>query len=93
VSDDRVFATAAREWEIAVALYPTNPRARISAGMIWYRCWQRAGVPDHAMRSLHHFQAALAIDATRPPEVAAKLRSAELRIIDEHLDELSAAGF
>lgn len=91
--DSDSLAVAAREWEITVALYPTEPRTRISAGTVWFRLWRDTGSADAARNAAEHLEAARGIDATRLPEVAVKLRPAELKIIRERLDELRAAGF
>ena len=84
---------AAERWDEAVRLYPTNPRTRIEAGQAWYRAWEATGWPDHGRRALHHALQALAIDATRKPEVAAKLRPRELRLLHGWLANLESAGF
>lgn len=91
--DDSGLLAAAKAWQTAVALYPTNPRARISAGRTWFALWKRSGDAEHAREAQEHFAAALAIDSPRLPEVAAKLRPAELQVTWRHLDELHAAGF
>ena len=91
-TEDRLRA-AAEAWSEAVALYPTEPRTRITAGTIWSSLWWETGEADAARQSAAHFQRALAIDATRLPEVAVKLRPGELQVIENHLGELRAAGF
>lgn len=90
--DPGLLAVAAYDWEDAVALYPTNPRARIAAGVVWFDLWETTGLPEHAQRAAEQLENALAIDARRLPEVAAKLRPAELHAIQRRLDELHAAG-
>ena len=84
---------AARQWQTAVARYPTEPRARISAGEAAYRAWQATRQDEYARQAVEAYQAALDIDATRKPDVAAKLRPRELENIRRRLDELRAAGF
>jgi O-antigen ligase len=91
--DSKLLAGMLSQWEKAVALYPTNPRTHIAAAQAWYQAWDHAGCPDHAYMALNHLCAALAIDRTRKPEVAAKLRPAELRVVYELLDNLESAGF
>lgn len=88
--DERTLALAAAAWDAALRLYPTNPRAHIEAGLAWYRLWERRRRPEDARHAATHLRAALAIDATRLPEVAAKLRKAELRSIRARLDRLEA---
>jgi hypothetical protein len=90
---DKTWALAVRAWEVAVALYPTNPRTRISAGRAWFALCKLTGSRDDGRNAVRHFQAALIIDATRPSDVAAKLRSQERQVVHQYLDELYAAGF
>ncbi len=89
--DQRTLAQAAAAWDEAIRLYPTNPRARIDAGLAWYRLWVKTREPNAARRAAAHLRAALEIDATRLPEVAAKLRRREVRTVREHLDRLLPA--
>lgn len=84
---------AAETWDEAVARYPTNPRARICAGSAFFLVWRETNRPDPARAAVEHLSAALAIDGTRLPEVAVKLRPAELAAVHRQLDELAAAGF
>jgi O-antigen ligase len=88
-----LLARAAAQWDSVVTLYPTNPRTRIAAGQASYNAWEATGWPDHAYRALRHLCAALAIDRTRKPEVAVKLRPAELQAVYELLSRLESAGF
>ncbi len=80
-------------WEAAVSLYPTNPRTHISAGNVQFQVWKQTGQSAFARRSVMNYRAALAIDAMRKPEVAAKLRPMELEAVHRHLDELRTADF
>ncbi|MFQ5805064.1 MAG: O-antigen ligase family protein [Phycisphaerae bacterium] len=91
--DSEALAAAGRGWEVAVGLYPTDPRTRIAAGNVWFRLWKQTNLAEHARRAAEHLETALAIDATRSPEVAVKLRPAELEVIRAQLDELRAGGF
>lgn len=87
-ADPALLEQAAETWRAAVSYYPTNPRARISAGLAAFRVWRRnrnAYWADEARRQL---EAALAIDATRPAEVADRLRPAELAQVRELLAAL-----
>ena len=84
---------AALQWQTAVTRYPTDPRARISAGEAAYRAWQATRQVEYARQAIEAYQAALEIDDTRKPEVAAKLRPRELDTIRHNLSELRAAGF
>ncbi len=83
--------TAAKAWEAALRLYPTNPRTHIAAARAWQRLWQQTAQRPAAQRAVWHLREALAIDATRPPEAAARLRRAERREIEQMLTQLGAA--
>lgn len=83
----------ASAWDRAVAAYPTNPRTRIDAGLAWFQSWKQTEREHDGQLAAAHFQRALAIDETRLPEVAVKLREAELAVIRACLEELGAAGF
>jgi len=89
---DRLRA-AETAWSVAVSLYPTDPRTHIAAARVQFLLWMRTDDADFAQRALGNYHAALAIDGVRKPEVAVKLRPAELRTIRDDLDELRAAGF
>ncbi len=91
--DPDLLAGIVTQWDKAVALYPTNPRVRIAAGQACYRAWEANGWPDHAYKALDHLCAARAIDATRKPEVAAKLRPSELDVVYGLVSDLESAGF
>ena len=93
--DDAIAAIerAATYWQAAVELYPTDPRARISAGRAWFGWWEETDDPDAAHAAAEHLAAALAINATRKPEEVMRLRPAELAEIDYHLRQLKQAGF
>ncbi len=86
-------AEAEEAWSAAVLLYPTDPRTRIAAARVEFLLWMRTDEAGFARRALGNYHAALAIDGVRKPEVAVKLRPAELRTIRDDLDELRAAGF
>lgn len=76
---------AAEAWDHAVALYPTDPRARIAAGWARLRLCQSDGRAADADAARRHFQEALRIDALRRPEVAVKLSAAERMQVAEGL--------
>ncbi len=82
---------AAAEWDRVVDLYPTNPRMRISAGLAWFEEWKNGGSDDAAQRARDHFEAALRIDACRPPQEVTRLRPKELEPVLGALRQLSAA--
>ncbi len=78
----RAQRVAATEWwDRAVALYPTNPRTRISAGRAWVARWRLTGEAEAAAAARRHLDAALSIDATRKPEEVMRLRAEELDTI------------
>ncbi len=77
----------------AVALYPTNPRMRISAGKAWFRLWQQTKASQAADRAAVHLLEALAIDDQREPEEVRRLRADERESIHRMLRELQEAGF
>jgi O-antigen ligase len=83
---------AALQSQIAVSRYPTNPRAQISAGDAAYNAWRATQQSEYLRQAVDAYQAALEIDATREPEVAAKLRAFELDAVRARLDDLRAAG-
>jgi hypothetical protein len=93
IGNPNLLELVAAAWNDAVSLYPTDPRTRIRAGRAWYRAWEADGAPGHAYQARDHLCAALAVDATRPPDVAAKLHPDELRIVYELLDGLRSAGY
>ncbi len=83
---------AAETWDRAVELYPTNPRARISAGQAWLAVWRSDGSAQAGTRAREHFAAALQIDDSRPPEEVMRLRPPERALIDDGLRTLAAAA-
>jgi hypothetical protein len=83
---------AARHWQQAVALYPTNPRTRIAAGRAWFHWWRESNDSAAADQAGAHLAAALAIDATRQPEEVVRLRPAELAEIRQLMQQLPAAS-
>jgi hypothetical protein len=83
---------AARHWQQAVALYPTNPRTRIAAGRAWFHWWRETNDPAAAHQAGAHLATALAIDATRQPEEVLRLRPAELAEIRHLMRQLPAAS-
>lgn len=93
----RSWRCAAESWDRAVALYPTNPRMRISAGQAWLEVWRgsvagpAAGrIQDHAaQRAREHFEAALRIDQTRPTVEVQRLHPAERQAVESALGELN----
>jgi O-antigen ligase len=79
-------------WSAAISLYPTNPWARVAAAGVQFQLWRRTGEERFARNAIANYDAALAIDALRAPEVAAKLSPAVRRTIRAHLNELQAVG-
>jgi len=82
--------TAAESWDRAVALYPTNPRTRISAGSAWFEIWQRTGAVGAAQHAGAHFAEALRIDDLRPPYEVVRLQAKERERVEACLAELKA---
>ena len=87
--DATILKSAAQQWDIAVTLYPTDPRARIGAGLAWAQLWAQTRADNDAERAKDHLSAAIAIDATRAAGNASKLRRPELQVIE---DTLAALG-
>jgi hypothetical protein len=83
---------AATRWQATVGCYPTNPQTRIAAAEAAYRAWRASQRVEYARQAFDDYQAALAIDTTRAPDVAAKLRPFEVESVRRKLDELRAAG-
>jgi hypothetical protein len=83
---------AAEHWDAAVALYPTNPRTRISAGKTWFRHWQQSAANASARRVLAHLHEALAINECRNPEDVTRLSPDERESIVQMLSDLQEAG-
>ena len=82
-----------KHWDEAVALYPTNPRTRISAGTAWFRLWQQTEAPEAGDKAGAHLLEALTIDDQREPEEVRRLRADERESIHRMLKELQEAGF
>lgn len=82
---------AAADWNAAVALYPTDPRTRISAGAAWLEVWRRERTAAAAAQAVAHLRAALAIDDCRPTHEVLRLRAAERAAAEQGLAELGAA--
>ena len=76
-------ATAAGDWDEAVRLNPTNPRARISAGWAWIE--MEGANPLAAPRAREHFIEALRIDDLRKPEEVQRLRPIERQPVEAWL--------
>lgn len=74
---------AAADWDRAVARYPTDPRAQLSAAHAWFSVWEATQDSAAAERVRGHLDAALAIDAQRAPGEVVRLRAAELAEIDQ----------
>jgi hypothetical protein len=83
---------AAQSWQHAVALYPTNPRTRISAGRAWFELWQADGDDAAARRARENFEQALWIDDRRPPEEVVRLRLRERLPVEQYLRQLPPAS-
>jgi tetratricopeptide (TPR) repeat protein len=81
---------AAASWDDAVERYPTNPRARISAGRAWLVLWQLGGRSEAADRAREHFEQALWIDDQRPPQDTVRLRPRERDQVAGYLRQLMA---
>jgi len=79
---------ATRAWDAAVALYPTDPRTRIAAGLAWARLWRDSREPSDARHAVHHLRQALWIDDQRPPADTSRLQADELARISATLSEL-----
>ena len=87
---DAARLAAARAWDRASELYPTNPRTHISAGLAWLEVWKSTPTPDTAARIRAHLDAALRVNAARKPEESTRLRLDELQAIDSALLHLAA---
>ncbi|HMQ17468.1 MAG TPA: hypothetical protein PKC49_16010, partial [Phycisphaerae bacterium] len=74
--------------ETLVSLYPSDPRARLSAAQAWILRWRAAHEPDAARMVSEHLHAALRIDGARKPDVAVKLSAAERATIAALLAEV-----
>ncbi|MBW7907225.1 MAG: O-antigen ligase family protein [Phycisphaerae bacterium] len=77
--------------ETLVSLYPSDPRARLSAAQAWALRWRAARESDAARMVSEHLHAALRIDAARKPDVAVKLSAVERAMIAALLAEVEPA--
>lgn len=83
---------AAGHWREARRLYPTEPRIQLNAGLALAKLYELSGDDEDRARARACLDRALAIDATRPSENAAKLSEAELMRIRAALDQLRPTG-
>ncbi len=82
---------AATDWWVrATELYPTNPRAHLSAARAWVARWRLTGEAEAASAARRHLDAALSIDATRKPDEVVRLRAEERRTIAALRAEIDA---
>jgi hypothetical protein len=88
----RALREGAQHRDEAVALYPTNPRMRISAGKAWFGLWQKTEASQAGNQAAVHLLEALAIDDQREPQEVRRLRPTERELTYRMLEELREAG-
>lgn len=82
---------AEQRWRTRVIpLYPTNPFIRIAAGDLAFELWHETRDAAYARHAIENYERALAVDATRAPEVADKLPEETLVTLRLRVEELRA---